>query len=159
MKIATAHGRGETRVGVGEAHAALVEALGGPPDWMVIHSSVRHRAGELRAVLAELGAAQIHGCSSCLGVMSGEGFDPEAIGLFALRDPEGDFGVGSALLGDDPARAAGAALQQAIEAAGRSGELPGLVWVSAAPGHEEACIAGIEALIGTGVPIVGGSAA
>ena len=41
----------------------------------------------------------------------------------------------------------------------REGEVPALVWLTAAPGHEEACIAGLQAVLGPEVPVVGGSAA
>ncbi|MCB9570243.1 MAG: FIST C-terminal domain-containing protein [Myxococcales bacterium] len=102
----------------------------------------------------------LHGASSCLGVMTEAGVDVDGgLGLFGVRDPEGSYGVGLAVLGDDPAAAAAAALQRAIDAADRQGEVPAMIWLTAAPGSEETCIAGIEGVLGRGVPIVGGSAA
>jgi hypothetical protein len=150
----------DTRKAFAEAHADLVARLGGPPDWLLIHSAVRHDVSSLRAAIAAVNAANVHGSSSCLGIMTEAGVDVDGgLGLFGLRDADGDFGVGFAPLGDDASAAAAAALQRAIAAAGREGELPALIWVSASPGCEEACIAGIEAEVGGGVPIVGGSAA
>ncbi|EDM75907.1 hypothetical protein PPSIR1_25051 [Plesiocystis pacifica SIR-1] len=161
MDIATVTSlEADTRAAFSAAYAALVGKLGGPPDWLIVQSAVRHEVATLREAARLSGVEQLHGSSSCLGVMSDAGVDTAGgLGLFGLRDSDGDFGVGSAPLGDDPAAAAGAALRQAIANAQREGELPELVWVSASPGTEERCIAGIEAEIGAGAPIVGGSAA
>lgn len=161
MRIATVSSHeSDTREAVAAAHAELVAALGGPPDWVLVQSAVRHDAEALRGALAATGARVIHGASSCLGVMTHTGVHTDgSVGLFGLRDAHGAYGTGIARLGDDPAAASAAALQQAIDAAERQGEVPALVWLTAAPGHEERCIAGIEAVLGRGVPIVGGSAA
>jgi hypothetical protein len=161
MRAATTHSTdSDTDVAVAEAYAALARELGGPPDWLFVQSSVRHPLAALQRAVAATGARAIHGGSSCLGVMTQAGVHGDAgLGLFGLRDEHGGFGVGLAPLGDDPAAGAGLALQRAIDASGRQGEVPALVWVTSAPGHEEACIAGIEAVIGREVPIVGGSAA
>ncbi|MEL6264032.1 MAG: FIST N-terminal domain-containing protein [Pseudomonadota bacterium] len=81
------------------------------------------------------------------------------IGVFAIWDAEGDYGTGRAAL-DGDARAAGRlATERALAAAGRQGEAPDLVWLSAVPGAEEAIVAGIEAVVGPNTPILGGSAA
>ncbi len=163
MRIATSQSHdSSTSAAVRAAIATLVAELGGPPDWLFVQSAVDHDPEAIRSALASVGARSIHGASSCVGVMNQAGVAEiglGSLGMFGIRDPEGSFGVGMAALGEDPAGAAGTALQQAIAAAGRPGESPTLIWLSAAPGHEEACIAGIEALIGRGVPIVGGSAA
>ena len=152
----------DTSKAFAEAYARLTDDLGGPPDWLLVYSSVRHQAPSLRAAIAEAGVTNVHGCSSSLGIMTGAGPDVDGgLGLFGLRDAAGSFGVGMATLDEDadPAASAALALQRAIAAAQREGELPSLIWVSASPGCEETCIAGIEAEIGGGVPIVGGSAA
>jgi hypothetical protein len=161
MRAATAHStEPETSRAVADAYAALVRDLGGPPDWLLVQSAVHHDAAALQRAAAATGARAIHGGSSCLGVMTQAGVHGAAgLGLFGLRDEHGSFGVGLAPLGEDAAAAAGAALQRAIDAAGRQGEVPTLVWVTSAPGREEACIAGIEAVIGREVPVVGGSTA
>lgn len=161
MRIAAAHSNEpETHGAVRAAYTSLVTALGGPPDWILVQSAVRHDAEALRRALAATDARAVHGASSCLGVMTQAGAHADgSLGLFGVRDPAGGFGVGMAPLGDDAAAAAAAALEQAIDAAGRQGEVPALIWLTAAPGREEACIAGIESVLGRGVPIVGGSAA
>ncbi|MEI2420087.1 FIST N-terminal domain-containing protein, partial [Arthrospira platensis SPKY2] len=61
--------------------------------------------------------------------------------------------------GEDAFAAACSALRTALERADRIGEVPNLIWLSATPGIEESVIAGIQSLVGTAVPIVGGSSA
>jgi hypothetical protein len=94
--------------------------------------------------------------------MTGEGFhsaDGTGLGLWGIADPEGDYGVGVAVIGDDPRAAGAQAVAQAIANAGRFGEPPDLVWISGAPGAEESLLLGIQDYVGEGVPIAGGSAA
>lgn len=162
MRVGTSHSdEVDTTRAVHAAHAALVRELGGAPHWLLVQSSVRHGVAALQRAIAGLGVAAVHGSSSCLGVMTQAGarIDGSSLALFGLRDEAGSFGVGAATPGGDPETAAGLALQRAIAAAGRQGEVPALVWLTAAPGHEEACIRGLEALLGREVPVVGGSAA
>lgn len=106
--------------------------------------------------------AALHGSTSCLGAMTRAGFHAEdgaGLGLFAIADDTGAYGVGARRAGSDPAAAARGAIREAIDAAGRSGEVPSLVWLSAAPGAEETVVRAIESVIGAEVPIVGGSSA
>lgn len=133
-----------------------------PPDFLAVYASAAHDIAAVRAVVADTGAAAVHGGTSCLGVMAGGRMIAEegsGIGLFALWDADGAFGTGLTELGDDPRDAAREATIAALEAAGRQGEAPELVWLTAAPGAEEALIAGIEDVVGSGTPILGGSAA
>lgn len=145
------------------AYEQVSASLGGTPTWIVVAPSVRHDVGVVRKVLAELApGAAIHGSTSCLGVMTEAGFhapDGVGLGLFAVIDPDGAFGVGAARAGDDSVAASSAATQAAIAAAGRTGEVPSLLWLSAAPGAEESVVRGIGAVVGDDVPVVGGSAA
>lgn len=105
------------------------------------------------------GAALIGG-SSGHGVMSDAGVaGDQSIGLLAISDPDGNYGVASAALGDDPARSAEYTLHAALRAADAEGELPELVWIYQAPGQEEAVLAGLRRVVGDRCPIVGGSAA
>lgn len=164
MRVATAqHQDHDPARAVREAYAALVQELGGAPHWLFVQTSVHHDREALRQALAALELPAVHGSSSCLGVMTRAGavLAGPSLALFGLRDEAGSFGVGAAVPdgGQSPAAIAGLALERAIAAAGRHGEVPTLVWLTAAPGHEEACIAGLEAVLGPDVPIVGGSAA
>ena len=94
--------------------------------------------------------------------MTAEGFhsaDGVGLGLFAILDEEGDYGVGVALVNDDPRASGAEAIQKAIINAGRPGEPPDLVWINGVPGHEEAVLTGIQDVLGPDVPIAGGSSA
>jgi hypothetical protein len=167
MRVATAESsEPDTTRAVQQAHAALLRELGGAPHWLLVQSSVRHPAADLQRAIAALDVPAIHGSSSCLGVMTQAGplVDGPSLALFGLRDDDGSFGVGAATPNEvveavDAAGVAALALHRAIAAAGRQGEAPALVWLTAAPGQEEACIAGLELVLGREVPVVGGSAA
>ncbi|MGA0236173.1 MAG: FIST signal transduction protein [Alphaproteobacteria bacterium] len=104
-----------------------------------------------------------HGASSCLGVMTNQGpFVDGGVGagVLAISDPTGAYGSAVVPIeADEVEAAARAALQSALRQAGRPGETPELIWLSATPGVEERVIASIQEAIGTGVPICGGSAA
>ena len=105
------------------------------------------------------GAALLGG-TSCSGVMSQDGlWGAQSIGLLLIDDPQGDYGVASARLGADPAATAERVLQAALLDAGCPGELPELIWIYQAPGHEEAVIEGLRRIVGDRCPIIGGSAA
>lgn len=62
-------------------------------------------------------------------------------------------------MGEDPAATAERLMQQALQDAHCPGELPELVWVYQAPGHEEQVMAGLRAVVGDRCPIIGGSSA
>lgn len=103
------------------------------------------------------GAALIGG-NSGQGVMSEAGVAADqSIGLLAISDPDGNYGVASTALGADPATAAEYALHAALRAADAEGELPDLVWIYQAPGREEAVLAGLRRVVGDRCPIIGGS--
>jgi hypothetical protein len=133
------------------------------PNWILAYHSEPFDSAVVAKTLSELsGVEAIQGGTSCQGVMAGSGVyarDGVGLGLLAISDPEGSYGVGAAPIGDDPRAAATLALERALEQAGRPAEVPALVWLNAAPGHEEALLAGIEDLLGKQVPIAGGSTA
>ena len=163
MRIATTHSTApDTDHAIRSAYEPLVRQLGGPPHWLFVEATVAHPGAAVQRALRALGVVALHGSSSCVGVMTQAGMHSEGgygLALFGLRDVDGAFGVGAAPLAEDPALAVGQAVQRAMDAAGRPGEMPALVWMTTAPGYEEACIAGIAALLGPEVPVVGGSSA
>ncbi len=114
-----------------------------------------------RAVSAWLAArfpqAAVVGGTSCMGVMSDEGL--ASIGLLLIDDVNGSYGSAAAPLGEDPALAAETALHAALARAGCVGELPELIWIYQSPGHEEAVLEGLQRVVGTRCPIIGGSSA
>lgn len=100
--------------------------------------------------------------SSCMGVMTQAGMaqgEGAGLGLFALYDDGGSYGIGSAALDEDPRRAGYAALEAALADVDRAWETPDLVWCIMPPGKEEEVVEGMVDLIGASVPIIGGSVA
>jgi len=167
MRIATgsAHGR---RAGdaTAEAGAEIAGVLAAEPHLVVAMVAATL---DVDAVLDQLRTrwpgAMIHGATSCLGAMTGAGFhgsEGDGLALWALHDPAGAYGTGMADMGADAESARAAAMQavrDAVVAADRPGELPAMLWLSSAPGREEAVLAGIHDVVGTGVPVAGGSTA
>lgn len=152
----------DTAGALGRLTASIREARPEPPSFLAVYASASHDIEKVRQAFGATCCAAIHGGTSCLGVMAGGQMFAEGgagMGVFALWDADGAFGTGLAPLGSDPRAAARLAVTRALEAAGRPGEAPELVWLTAAPGAEEALIAGIEAEIGDNAPILGGSAA
>jgi hypothetical protein len=136
---------------------------GAPPDFVTLHYGADQDAGDiLKQATATFGCAALHGGSSCLGVMSGDGAtvrEGRAIGALAIWDPAGSYGTASAPLEGDARAAAARAVRCALKRAGRSGEAPDLVWLTMAPGQEEAAILGIKDVVGCPAMIVGASSA
>ena len=153
----------DTRGAAQEAIGELRQRLGDAPHWLVVQASVLHDVEVLQQLVHEaFPHAPVHGGTSCLGVLTQDGFqssDGVGLGLFGIVDDDGAFGVGAAELGDDPAKAGAEAVRSALAQAGRPGEMPALLWVGGAPGKEEAMLSGIESVVGSGIPIVGGSTA
>jgi hypothetical protein len=162
MKVATSFSTGDDpQRGAVEAYGRVVAELGAPPQLLLVHASVR---ADARAILASLAVSApgvaIHGATSCVGVMTQEGFhrsDAGAVGLLGVLDPEGAYGVGAAELDGDPRAAATVAVTLALRDAGRDGEIPDMIWITQAPGNEELVLQGICDLVGPEVPIGGGS--
>lgn len=162
MQIKTAAASGDdTQSVIKDAIAAVGEIQ---PSLVVVHMSAMQDAATVRSELTDRFGSdlKIHGGTSCLGVMTGAGAslkDGDGLGLAVFEDAEGDFGVGLADLGDDPRAAAADAARAALKQAGRVGEAPDLIWLTAAPGAEECVLAGVEDVVGSECRIVGGSAA
>ncbi len=165
MHIATADSTlKSSKEAAGQLWEQLSSRLGSPPDWIVIAPSVSYDISQVQQTLNSLGAKRFHGSTSCLGAMTERGVinnEGRGIAAFGITDPDGDYGVGEASLdaAASPETAACQALDAALSDAGRPGEVPGLIWISAPPGCEERVINGLEASLGAGVPIVGGSSA
>lgn len=140
---------------------ALVKS--GVPDFVSIHyGSGRPAEAIWRHAMRGFGGTALHGGSSCFGVMSEKGAaieNGDSVGAFAIWDRQGAYGSALEPLGNDPRAAARLATREALRRAGRAGEAPDLVWLTAAPGHEELVLAGVKDLIGRTSLIVGASAA
>jgi hypothetical protein len=163
MRIATSWSTAQGSQAIDEAYSALVTQLGTAPSLLIMHCSVAYDSEEILTALARrVPGMPMQGGTSCLGVMTEAGMHSahgRGLALFGMHDPEGAFGVGAADKGENPRAAAQQAMQAALEHAGRPGELPAMVWLTASPGSEEALLAGIADVIGNDVPVAGGSSA
>jgi hypothetical protein len=81
------------------------------------------------------------------------------IGMLGLYDPKGAYGVGACAKGGSARNAAIKATNQALNATGRPGERPSLLWLISSPGDEERVLQGVAEVVGDKVPVVGGSSA
>ncbi len=149
---------------VEEAVSSVKTELGEEsPDFAVLFSTAGYDSdkvlSEVRRLLPDV---QIYGGTSCLAVQTKDGFhtgEKGSLALLAVATENISFGVGGASIDDfSSAREAGtAAIQAAIDAAGEKG-VPKLVLITGSVGHEEELLAGIEEVIGSEVPVLGGSA-
>ena len=146
-----------------DAYEKLMAELGAQPSLLILHCSVAYEADQVLSAFHDLTPnVPIHGGTSCLGVMTQAGVHIQSgggFGLLGLHDPDGSYGVGVSFIDDNPKDAARKATESALEHAYRCGEVPSLVLMTASPGCEEELISGIEAVVGQGVPIAGGSSA
>jgi hypothetical protein len=164
MRIRTAIAEAEDACAAREELAARLGLAGSaPPDFVAVHHAAPLGAEAVCAALGPaLGARALHGGTSCLGAMSESGVaiaSGRGIGAFAIWDPAGDYASAARPLGETPRAAAREAARAALAAAGRDGESPDLVWLTAVPGAEEEILAGIAEVAGADTPVLGGSAA
>ncbi len=134
-----------------------------PPNYLMIQADARHNMDAVRKLVqARWPDVHIHAATSCLGSMieTGTHIGPEpGLCMLAIADDDGDYGTACGPLGETPRASASALVRAALADADRLGETPAMVWVSSAPGTEESVIAGLQEVVGTDTPIVGGSAA
>lgn len=152
----------EAREAVEEAASLAKKGLEGEsPDYVLLFSTLGYNSDEiLREVRRLLPSAQIYGGTSCLGVLTKDGFHAGKTGslaLLAVSSPRINFGVGGASLDELSPREAGKkAVLSAIENAKKDGK-PKLILITSAPGKEEEILHGIEDIVGKDVPVIGGS--
>lgn len=164
MKIATAQSSAvDAASAIDDIAIALCLEMRGKPDFLAVHFADGSRADGIRSAAAKHAATSaLHGGSSCLGIMTQDGGTIECgtgLGALAIWDTAGSYGTGSCKLGSDAVNAARVATKAALDAAGRPGEIPDLVWLTVVPGREEQVLVGIRAMIGDETLIVGGSSA
>lgn len=166
MKTASAFNTStDTVEALKRAYTELENKLGGTPSWLAVHGTFQHPGDLITTTLAEIApGVPFQGGTSCLGVMTEDGFHSNAgvsLGLFGILDPDGIYGIGcaEAEVRVYSKQAGKEAITNALSNAGRK-KSPTLVWITCAPGDEEAILAGIEeGLGGAKTPIIGGSAA
>ena len=164
MKILSACStKPETRDAVDTCLSQLVDANLNQPSWLCVYHTDDYSSEQVvDQIASQFGPIPIHGGTSCRGVMSSEGFfsdNGRGMGLLAIFDASGNYGVGASRIDGKPRAAASKALERALVNAQRDGEVPSMVWMNAAPGSEEALIQGIEDVVGPHGPVAGGSAA
>ena len=164
MQISVAHSTAKVSKEAASQTATIVDQeLDESPDLLILYCSDGYDGQELLQTLKDrFPDCALQGGTSCQGVMSDAGYHSDqgwGLGLFAISDKAGAYGVGAAEMGEDPRQAAQEAVLQALAHAGRPGEIPDLVWLVGAPGHEEKVLEGIADVLGPSVPVAGGSTA
>lgn len=164
MKINVIEARNTTSKSCIDILTDKIVALEEQPNFIALHHNVCCSVEELRAkILPHCNA--LHFASSCLGTMGQFGHQTDSYGIaaFCIFDPDGDYASAMTAFGDgtslSPFEAARKATLDALERAGRPGEAPALIWISATPGQEEDALKGVHDIVGHNVAIVGGSAA
>jgi len=141
----------------------LIRELGAEPDLLLVFCTIAYDVNAvIHTLRARTPATAIHGGTSCTGVMTQMGLascNGNGLAMLAVADPSGHYGVGAAPIDQDPHQAARAAVTEALDKAQCPGEVPAMVWLTAAPGQEEAVLAGIGSVLGDDVPVAGGSSA
>lgn len=163
MKIASASTTSVRPEAVRAMYQQLLKDLGDEPNLLIVHCSIGYGIAAIIRVVRELTPeVAIHGGTSCKGVMTQMGVaSHEEIGLamLAIADADGSFGVGAASIDGHPDQSAQTAITNALADADCPGEVPAMVWLTSVPGHEEAILDGIAAVLGADVPVAGGSSA
>ena len=138
-------------------------AKSGQPKLLVFTCTVAYDVDRVYSLIRqEFSDIPIQGGTSCSAIMTDDGYisqDGRAVAAMGFYDEDCEFGVGSEDKGDDPKAAAKKALEEAIDNADRSGELPNAVWLICSPGGEEQIIEGLTESLGEDFPLIGGSSA
>lgn len=155
---------------INQAVRELTTGLASKPSFIICYYTEHYSVSHLSVALYDaFPDTVIQGCSSCEGVMTEAGFHKgPVIAVLALYDssPIGAYGSALAQLPSvefpssaDVASLTAQTLNQAIEQAGRIGELPDLVILHATPGIEEVIVEQLEKELKGNVKLIGGSAA
>jgi FIST N domain. len=100
MKIASGWSTNlDAAVAAEQAYQMVRKKLESVPHLLLVHSSSAYDNKRLIDSLAAIApGVPIHGGTSCLGVMTEEGFHSEdglGIGILGVFDPDGSYGVGA----------------------------------------------------------------
>jgi len=132
------------------------------PDFIFLFATVDYDVNKLiNEIKKRLPNTKIYGGTSCLAVLTPDGYikgEAGSVAALGVKSKDITFGVGYASLDNMTAREAGRkAILNAIANAGNPSGKPKIIFMTAAPGQEEEIIAGIEEVVGSDVPIFGGS--
>jgi hypothetical protein len=164
MKIAVSHSRKENPAQAAkEAFERLTAKMAVPIHMLLVYYTEALDPGIIAGTLSELAPnVPIHGGSTSQGILTDAGFiagRPGALGLLGIFDPDGQYGTAFCDYAEGAYQAGVSAIQKSLQNAGRPGESPLLVWMTATPGKEEEVIAGIQSVVGPHVTVLGGTAA
>lgn len=147
---------------VREAYDQLTEKMG-IPSFLFVLSTVTYNN---KIIMHELNGlmdnTKLIGGTSCIGLFTERGYCSEnnrALGLLGIKDEQGCFGIAALSLSANPLSDGQEVIRKALNNAGRLGELPAMILLTSAPGHEEDLINGIMSVVGVNVPIFGGTSA
>jgi hypothetical protein len=162
MQIATSWSiEKDTHLAVSSTFKRIKETLNTDPDYFLVYYSETYDSQQIVDQLTTLAPdTPYQGLTSCLGLMTEGGVhsvDGSGFGMWAISDPEGDYGVGITRISENVRESASTAIIQALENADRLGEIPSMIWINSQSGTEEEILQGIEDVVGSEVPIVGGS--
>ena len=163
MNIASASTTRLQSEAIKEVYLQLIKELETEPDLLFVCCTIGYDISSVIKVLLECTPnLPIHGSTSSTGVITQMGIaskNNEGLAMLGISDPQGGFGVGAAPINEDPVKAAETAVNHALINADCPGEVPAMVWLSSAPGCEEALLQGIANVLGDDVPVAGGSSA
>ncbi|MEE2643991.1 MAG: FIST N-terminal domain-containing protein [Myxococcota bacterium] len=154
--------RSETFLGKIEELSGVAPSL---DPQLVLASTRSSTSGEelLGALKRRFPRAQLHISTSCQGIMTERALslEKDAVAVMVYEDIDSAFGCAGASV-DETSHVESVTtllIRTAELRAGRAGELPALVWISATPGSEERVIGSIKAYYKSRVLICGGSPA
>ena len=148
-----------------DAYTDLLKRLRAEPTLLLVSCTATFPAALVASLLSRLcPSAVIHGTSSCKGCITSDGH--HTFGLLGIVDPVGRYSVGfskgatSAETAKEAGRRAAKAALDAVRVTPyRKRSTPAVALINAAPLCEELVLAGIEEVLGSDVPIIGGSSA
>ena len=157
--------KGTPQSAVKEAYSTLPKKVT-PPDLCIVFSTVEYSIPQVVNSLRNLTGprTKIFGATSCVGVITPEGFiigKNGSLAIMAIKTDQIKFGVSGVAVTEKKSGfdAGKEAITKAIKNAGKKGKTPKIILISTTPGIEEDALKGIESIVGTDVPIIGGSAA
>lgn len=146
------------------ALAEVFEQLGEiKPSLLLVAFDTELEGEALSVALVERFGCPILGGTSCKGALAVAALHQHSqsrLAVMALIDPSGSYGVGHCVIQHESAvQAAQKALDMSLYASGRGYESPALIWCILPPGNEEQILQGFVDVVGTNVPLIGGSSA
>ncbi len=138
------------------------------PDFVLLFSTANYDSEKLLNGIHKLlgSKIKIYGGTSSQGVMTTAGYhsskEKRALAILGVSSSKIKFGVGAASIDKvkSPIIAGKRAVLRAIRNAGKKRiQKPSIIFITSAPGKEEMILKGIKKVVGSDVPVFGGSSA